>query len=348
MNKPPYTITEKAADYLIKIAESTIRLERETDFGRDIKLHRKNRVRTIHYSLAIEGNSLTLDEVSAVIEGKMIAGKQAEVKEVKNAYDAYDAVMTLRPYAVADFLKAHKLMTQGLVKEVGCFRCGDAGVFDGDMTVHIGARPQFVPQLIADLFAWAKAADTHPILKSAIMHYEIEIIHPFADGNGRMGRLWQTLLLARWNAISAWIPKESVLYQNRPQYYAAIAEAKKANDSAPFIEFTLSAIHRMLTEQGKPQTRHRVEHQVKHQVEHQVDWTDAQIEVLKVLENQTLSRKEIFPAIGISGDSRAFKRHMEPLLTAGFIEMTVPDKPSSRLQKYRWTGRNERNCKKPR
>ncbi|GHV83686.1 Fic family protein [Spirochaetia bacterium] len=322
-SKPPYTITEKAADYLAKIVETATRLEFGTGFKRDIKLHRENRVRTIHSSLAIEGNSLSLDEVTAVVEGKVIAGRQEEVKEVKNAYEAYDKIMAFDPYAISDFLKAHNLMTQGLVKESGRFRSGDVGVFDGNKAVHIGARPQFVSQLMEELFGWAKESELHPVLKSAILHYEIETIHPFADGNGRMGRLWQTLLLAKWNAIFAWIPMESVLYQNRPQYYQAIEDAREANDSGAFIEFTLSAIFDIIALQQK------------HQDKHQVGLSDIQRTVLKALENKTLSRKEIFVVIELNGDSRSFSRHIEPLLSAGLIEMTVPDKPNSRMQKYR-------------
>ena len=211
--KPLYTITEKAADYLAKIVETVTRLEFGTEFIRDIKLHRENRARTIHSPLAIEGNSLTLGEVTAVIEGKIVAGKQTEIKEVKNAYEAYDKIMTFDPYGIKDFITAHKLMTQELLPESGRFRDGDVGVFDGDVVVHLGARPQFVPQLMRDLFGWAKNSELHPVLKSAILHYEIEIIHPFADGNGRKGRLWQTLTLAKWNPLFAWIPMESVLYQ---------------------------------------------------------------------------------------------------------------------------------------
>jgi Fic family protein len=243
MNRPPYTITEKSADYLAKIVETVTRLELSTDFKRDIKLHHENRLRTVHSSLAIEGNSLTLGEVTAVIEGKLVAGKQTEIKEVKNAYEAYDRIMTFNPYSVSDFLAAHKLMTQGLVQEAGIFRSADVGVFDRDTLIHLGARPQFVPALVAELFAWAKASELHSVLKSAVLHYEIETIHPFADGNGRMGRLWQTLLLSKWNAIFAWIPMESVIFQNRPKYYDALSKGQNLNDSALFIEFTLSALY---------------------------------------------------------------------------------------------------------
>lgn len=257
--KPPYTITEKAADYLAKIAETVTRLEFGTGFKGDNKLLRENRVRTIHSSLAIEGNSLTLGQVTAVLAGKVVAGKQTEIKEVKNAYEAYDKIMTFDPYRVDDFLDAHMLMTQGLVQESGKFRSTDVGVFDGEVAVHIGARPQFVPRLVEDLFDWAKASELHPLLKSAIIHYEIEIIHPFSDGNGRMGRLWQTLLLAKWNAIFAWIPMESVLYRNRVQYYQAIEDARKANDSGVFIEFTLSALYEIIEEQAKHQDKLAIE-----------------------------------------------------------------------------------------
>jgi Fic family protein len=327
--KPPYAITEKAADYLAKIVETVTRLEFGTGFKRDIRLHRENRVRTIYSSLAIEGNTLSLDEVTAVIEGRVVVGKQTEIKEVKNAYEAYDKVMTFDPYVIRDFLKAHKMMTYGLVRESGKFRSGDAGVFDGDKVVHVGARPQFIPQLMEELFGWAKESDLHPVLKSAILHYEIETIHPFADGNGRMGRLWQTLLLAKWNAIFAWIPMESVLYQSRPQYYKAILNAREANNSGVFIEFTLSAILDIITAQLK--------HQVRHQDKHQVELSGTHLAVLKALEKGSLSRKEIFAAIGINGDTRSFNRNIAPLLTDCLIEMTVPDKPNSRLQKYKLT-----------
>ncbi|MDR0932824.1 MAG: Fic family protein [Victivallales bacterium] len=328
--KPPYTITEKAADYLAKIVETVTRLDLGTDFKRDIKLHRENRVRTIYSSLAIEGNTLSLDDVSAVIEGKLVAGKQTEVKEVKNAYESYDQIMTFDPYSIADFLKAHKLMTRELIKESGRFRSGDVGVFDGDKPIHIGARPQFVPQLVDNLFAWGKESELHPVLKSAILHYEIETIHPFEDGNGRMGRLWQTLLLAKWNPIFAWIPMESVLYRNRSQYYQAIAQARNADDSGVFIAFTLSAIYETIVIQEKRQERRPEKHQVK-------ALSALQMSVLKALSDATLSRKELLTAVGINGDSRWFKRHIEPLINTGLIEMTVPEKPNSRLQRYRIT-----------
>jgi Fic family protein len=255
--RPPYTLTENIADYLAKIVETVTRLEVRTDFKRDIRLHRKNRVRSIYSSLAIEGNTLSLDEVTDVINGKLIAGKQAEIKEVKNAFEAYDKIMTFDPYKVKDFLKAHKLMTDGLIAEAGKFRSGDVGVFDGDALIHAGARPQFVPELISDLFGWAKETELHPVIKSAVVHSEIETIHPFADGNGRTGRLWQTLILAKWNPLFEWIPMESVVYEKRQDYYGALHAAQNANDSGVFIEFVLSVLLETVEAQAKIQADER-------------------------------------------------------------------------------------------
>ena len=322
-NKPPYTITEKAADYLAKIVEIVTRLEYGTGFKRDIRLHRKNRMRTIHSSLAIEGNSLTLGEVTAVIEGKVVAGKQTEIKEVKNAYEAYDKIMTFDPYDVKDFLKAHKLMTQGLVEEAGKFRSGDVGVFDGDVAVHIGARPQFVPDLIKDLLDWGRKSDLHPVLKSAILHYEIETIHPFADGNGRMGWLWQTLLLAKWNEIFAWIPMESVMNQNRPEYYDALYYGQHSGDSSRFMEFTLSALLEVLQETNADLL-------AAEQVTEQVDRAEKIIEFCA----EPKSREGIQLFVGIAHREHFRAKILKPLLDSGKLKMTIPDKPNSRNQKY--------------
>ena len=330
-NKPPYTITEKAADYLAKIVEIVTRLEYGTGFKRDIRLHRKNRMRTIHSSLAIEGNSLTLGEVTAVIEGKVVAGKQTEIKEVKNAYEAYDKIMTFDPYDVKDFLKAHKLMTQGLVEEAGKFRSGDVGVFDGDVAVHIGARPQFVPDLIKDLLDWGRKSDLHPVLKSAILHYEIETIHPFADGNGRMGRLWQTLLLAKWNEIFAWIPMESVMNQNRPEYYDALYYGQHSGDSSRFMEFTLSALLEVLQKTNADLlAAEQVTEQDDAQVTEQVDRAEKIIEFCA----EPKSREEIQLFVGIAHREHFRAKILKPLLDSGKLKMTIPDKPNSRNQKY--------------
>jgi Fic family protein len=330
-NRPPYTITENATDCLAKIVEAATRLEFGTDFKRNIRLHRENRLRTIHSSLAIEGNSLSLDEMTAVLDGKLVAGKQEEIKEVKNAYEAYDKIMTFDPYEEKDFLKAHKLMTQGLIKESGEFRSGDVGVFDGDVAIHIGARPQFVPQLIRELLGWAKRSELHAVMKSAVLHYEIETIHPFADGNGRMGRLWQTLLLAKWNMIFAWMPMESVLYENREGYYQAIADARSANDSGVFIEFTLSALLNIIKTQVK-----QADEQTSYSVSDKDEFIEKFVEnadefVEKFVDNETqrsilrlliaqpkISAKRIAGEVGMS--SRGVQKSIDVLKKRGLVE----------------------------
>ncbi len=239
---PPFTISVRSADYLAKIVESVTRLDLSTAFRLDIRLHRENRVRSIYSSLAIEGNQLTLAEVSDVLNGQPVWGRPVDIQEVKNAHEAYERLLTFDPYDVADFLTAHRLLTRGLIAESGRFRRGDVAVFEGDTPVHTGARPQFVPSLIADLFAWARESELHPVLLSAVVHCEIETIHPFADGNGRIGRLWQTLFLARWNEVFASLPMESVVFKNRPQYYESLRSSQRDNDATGFIEFTLRTI----------------------------------------------------------------------------------------------------------
>ncbi|MFT4258209.1 Fic family protein [Microbacterium sp.] len=239
---PPFTISIRAADALAKIVERITRLEVGTDYRLDIRLHREHRVQSIYSSLAIEGNQLTLDQVSDLLGGKRVWGRPADIREVENARDAYDRLLSFDPYDVADFLTAHTLLTQGLIEEVGRFRAGDVAVFEGDAQVHIGARPQFVPELIGGLFDWARTTNLHPVLLSAIVHCEIETVHPFADGNGRIGRLWQTLILARWNDSFAALPMESVVFQRRPEYYQSLRTAQLDNDATGFIEFSLDAI----------------------------------------------------------------------------------------------------------
>jgi len=185
--KPPYTITEKAADYLAKIVEAVTRLEYGTEFNRDIRLHRENRMRTIHSSLAIEGNPLTLGEVTAVLEGKIIAGRQAEIKEVKNAYEAYDLVMTFDPFAIEDFLKAHKLMTDGLVEESGKFRGGDVGVFNGGVAVHIGRVLSLCPGSWRICLSGRKGLNCTPYSKARLFIMKLKPSTRFQMATGVWG-----------------------------------------------------------------------------------------------------------------------------------------------------------------
>jgi Fic family protein len=235
--------------------------------------------------------------------------------------------MTFDPYTVKDFLKAHKLMTDELVKESGKFRSGNVGVFDGDVVIHMGARPQFVPQLIEELFEWAKTTELHPVLKGAIVHCEIETIHPFADGNGRMGRLWQTLILAKWNEVFAWIPMESLVYEKRPQYYDALQNAQRENDSGKFIEFTLSTILNAVEAQAKQaseptsgaaSSKEKFVDEFVENIDEFVD-NETQRSILRLLMAQPkISAKKIAEEVGMS--SRGVQKSIDALKKRGLVE----------------------------
>lgn len=243
--QPPFSITNNMLNHMVTISQMIGRLEIE--YERHLHLRKDNRVRSIQSSLAIENNTLSIQQVTDIIDGKRVLGKPKEIQEVKNAYDAYEKILQFNPYNMDDFLSAHGMMMAGLTDASGHWREGDIGIYDakGNL-IHMGARPQFVPKLMADLFAWAKTDDTPTLIKSAVMHYEIEVIHPFSDGNGRMGRLWQTVLLSAENPVFAWLPIETIVYEKQADYYAVLGKADKANDSTVFIEFMLTSILEML------------------------------------------------------------------------------------------------------
>ena len=206
-------------------------------------MRRTNRIRTIHGSLAIEQNTLTLEQVTAVLNGKQVLTPPKDIAEVKNAYEIYERLEELDPYSVDDLLTAHSIMTRGLVDESGVFRSKPVGVVDQEGHVlHFGTLPQYVPDLVMELLDWVKSSDVHMLIRSCVLHYEFELIHPFADGNGRVGRLWHTLLLSKWNPAFAWLPVESIIHDRQQEYYAAINASNDAGESTVFIEFMLPAI----------------------------------------------------------------------------------------------------------
>jgi len=206
-------------------------------------LRRTNRIRTIHGSLAIEQNTLSLEQVTAVLNGKQVLAPPKDIAEVKNAYEIYERLDELDTYSVDDLLTAHSIMTRGLVDESGVFRSKPVGVVGQEGNVlHFGTLPQYVPDLVMELLDWVKNSDVHMLIRSCVFHYEFELIHPFADGNGRVGRLWHTLLLSKWNPAFAWLPVESIIHDRQEEYYAAINTSNDAGESTVFIEFMLSAI----------------------------------------------------------------------------------------------------------
>lgn len=226
-----------------EISELTGRLSAHDHLSSNPNLRRTNRIRTIHGSLAIEQNTLSLEQVTAVLNGKHVLAPPKDIAEVKNAYEIYERLDELDPYSVDDLLTAHGIMTRGLVEESGMFRTRPVGVVDQEGHVlHFGTLPQYVPDLVMELLDWAKHSDLHMLIRSCVFHYELELVHPFADGNGRVGRLWHTLLLSKWNPVFSWLPVESIIHDHQQEYYDAINASNDAGESTAFIEFVLSVI----------------------------------------------------------------------------------------------------------
>ena len=247
--QPPFQITNKIIDDVAEISEQIGRLSARDHLSANPNLRRINRIRTIYGSLAIEQNTLSLEQITAVLNGKHVLAPPKDIAEVKNAYEIYEHMDELDPYSVDDLLTAHGIMTRGLVDESGMFRTRPVGVVNQDgQVVHLGTLPQYVPDSVMELLDWTKYSDLHMLIKSCVFHYEFKLIHPFADGNGRVGRLWHTLLLSKWNPTFAWLPVESIIHDRQQEYYNAINASNDAGESTAFIEFMLSAIKASLIE----------------------------------------------------------------------------------------------------
>lgn len=243
MKNPPFEITNTIIDLVAEIAELVGKLTSINQLSTNPTLRRTNRIRTIHGSLAIEQNTLSLEQVTAVLNGKRVLAPPKDIAEVKNAYEIYERLDELDPYSVDDLLTAHGIMTRGLVEESGVFRSRPVGVVDQQGNIlHFGTLPDYVPGLTRDLLEWTKNSNVHMLIRSCVFHYELELIHPFADGNGRVGRLWHTLLLSKWNPTFAWLPVESMIHAHQRDYYYAINASNVAAESTVFIEFMLSII----------------------------------------------------------------------------------------------------------
>lgn len=246
---PPFEITNEILELTTEIAELVGQVGVTSKLSANPTLRRSNRIRTIYSSLAIEQNTLSLEQVTAVLNGKHILAPPKDIAEVKNAYEIYERIDELNPYSVDDLLTAHSIMTRDLVEESGIFRSGSVGVVDKDGNIlHMGTLPAYVPKLIYELFDWIENSDTHILIKSCVFHYEFELIHPFSDGNGRIGRLWHTLLLSKWKPFFAWLPVESIIHDRQDEYYKAINQSNFDGKSTAFIVFMLSAIKEALSE----------------------------------------------------------------------------------------------------
>jgi Fic family protein len=320
--QPPYTITPEILNRVAAISEAIGRLAVLTDQAKALRLRRINRIRTIRGSLAIEGNTLSEAQITAILDGKRVIAPPREVQEVKNALAAYDRFETWKPGAEEDLLEAHRILMAGLIDEAGQYRHGGVGVMAGQQVIHMAPPADRVPHLMTDLFGWLSGTDAHPLIASSVFHYEFEFIHPFADGNGRMGRLWQSLILARWNPLFAGVPVESLIFEHQAEYYQAILESTQQTDAAPFIAFMLRMLHAAVATSA-PEVALEVTPEVR---------------LLSVLVGE-MTRHQLKEALGLRDDEHFRKAYLLPALEAGLIEMTIPDKPRSSRQKYRLTDR---------
>jgi Fic family protein/predicted transcriptional regulator len=329
---PPYTITSAALSAVAEIAGLLGRLEAREVAGKVPVLRRENRIRSIHSSLAIENNTLTLEQVTAVIAGKRVLGPPREVQEVKNAFAAYEAMQSWNPSSPRDLLAAHRVLMEGLINGAEKFRTGSVGIAQGKQIVHLAPPASRVPGLMKDLLGWLKGTDAHPLIAGSVVHYELEFIHPFADGNGRIGRLWQTLILSRWNPLFTYLPVESVIRDRQADYYKVLAKCDNAGSSTAFIEFLLAAILTALRETGDSQPGEQVGAAVSEQV----------ARILRACSGTPRSKSQLLEAAGLANAYLNYKRHIQPLVANGCLEMTIPEKPNSRLQQYRLTDKGRR------
>ncbi|MCK7578093.1 MAG: Fic family protein [Chromatiales bacterium] len=325
--QPPYTITQEILNHVAWISETVGRLTLLTEQTRTLRLRRANRIRTIHGSLAIEGNTLSEAQITAILEGKRVIAPPREIQEVRNALAAYEHFDAWHPEREADLLEAHRILMSGLIDEAGAYRRSGVGVMAGEQVIHMAPPANRVPHLMADLFAWLAGSDAHPSIAGSVFHYEFEFIHPFADGNGRLGRLWQSLILAHWNPLFADLPVESLVLNHQGAYYQSLQDSTEQTDCAPFIAFMLQMLAEALAT-----TRPQVAPQVSPQVG----------ALLRALQGE-MTRETLQAALDLR-DRKSFRaRYLQPALSDGLIEMTIPDKPNSRLQHYRLTDKG-RQC----
>lgn len=252
---PPFEITEKILSDVAEIAELAGKIGSTERLSANPTLRKTNRIKTIHGSLAIEQNTLSIEQITAVLNGKKIIAPPKDIAEVKNAYEIYEHMDMLDPYSIEYLLAAHGVMMRGLVDEAGELRSRPVGVVNGEgKIIHFGTLPAYVPDALENLMNWTKNSELPLLIKSCVFHYEFELIHPFIDGNGRVGRLWHTLLLSKWNALFAWLPVESIIHDRQNEYYEAINSSNEAGESTEFIEFMLSAIKAALLEAAETET----------------------------------------------------------------------------------------------
>ncbi|WP_028263765.1 Fic family protein [Atopobium fossor] len=323
--QPPYSITPNMMMLATSISEKVGKLEIYQSLHTHPHLRKNNRIKSIHSSLTIEANSLTIDQVKDVIAGNLVLGPAREIQEVKNAYAAYELINSYNPYSLHDLKKAHSLMAQNLQSDAGKFRMGNEGVFNGDTCIFMAPQPHFVPQLMEQLFTWMSNNKdiVHPLIMASIFHYEFVFIHPFSDGNGRIARLWHTVLLNNWNSFFEYLPLESQIAKFQTEYYDAIAQCHVHGSSDVFIEFMLQQINDILQELLTQSSR------ITTSLPKQVST------LLQVMEyGVSYSPTQLMELVHVKARNTLRMSYLNPALKLGLIAPTIPDKPKSKNQRY--------------
>ena len=326
--RPPYAITPDILSRVEQVGEAIGRVEAA---GISHDTHLRNRIRAIRGSLAIEGNILSEEQVATILDGKPVAAPLKDVQEVRNAIRTYDRKWD--PGSEGDLLRAHRILMEGLLDAPGRYRRAGVAVAGGGAVHHIGPPPGRVPQLMANLFAWLNGTDEHPLIAGSVFHYEFEFIHPFEDGNGRIGRLWQTLILTRWKRLFAHLPLESLIHAHQNEYYEAIRRSSAMGESTPFIAFMLDTILRTLL------TSLPTDQESDHESDHV---SDQVARLLAVLRKGPRTAAELMAAMGLSHRPSLRKNYIQPAISAGLVNMTRPESPTAKSQRYRITERGKK------
>lgn len=322
---PPFSITNQMVSYVSSISDKIGRISVSKELENKPHLRRSNQIKSIHSSLKIEANSLSIDEVQDVIDGKTVLGQKKDIQEVKNAYDAYQKIASINPYDLAELKHFHGIMTRYLINESGVFRRGNVGVFDEERCIFTAPPPDLVPYHMENLFQWMNHSKDiiHPLILSSVFHYEFLFIHPFADGNGRMARLWHTALLMQWKSIFQFIPLESQIEKFQSDYYSVIDHCNHVGNSTKFVEFMLLQIDKVL-EKYIIQSKNNTEHLSKEI-----------ISLLEIMEyNVPYTRQTLMNYLNLTSASNFRKNYLEPAMQLKLIRMTIPDKPTSKNQRY--------------
>lgn len=323
--KPPYNITNKCLMLISSISEKIGKLESVNILNSQPHLRKNNRIKSVHSSLKIEANSMSIENVRDILNGKNVVGPANEILEVKNAFKAYEQLEKYNPFSLVALKKLHGIMTKNIIKESGCFRKGNEGVFSNGKCIFMAPPPNLVPELMNDLFSWLKLSkkEVHPLISSSVFHYEFVFIHPFADGNGRMARLWQTLILSNWKSVFKFIPIESQIENYQEEYYNAISVCHKKGDSTYFLEFMLDMINRSIDE---ILNQNYVDNNLSEYVK----------KLLNVMKPEiAYTSNRLLELLNLKSKEALRRNYLKPALQLNLIKMEIPDKPTSRNQRYK-------------